>query len=678
MSVASTEPAVFLALVVIWQPATTKLPGGTFQLRSTVSLPVSARPKVNLPILAPDPVTPPSASDAAGARSGAAKNQKARAATRRVTIGLRAVRGNVGSLGSLAPEASVAIILRRWPDELNRDASARRSLPVPACLDELLGPTGYFTSCSASKSTRDESFRRPPLRARRGAPPARRARGRRSRARARRQGAGRPCTGSPSWRAPPATCRSSTGRSTLSSTSSCTRATSFIALYDEERQLINWPYYVDEFDNDVPDPNRWDAVRQRRGARPDRVCAPDRKATAPFGRADRELSETGEIDLIGALREDWLGVPLNSDDGRTVGVLAVQSYLPTFSYTEQDEELLAFVGQHVGVALSRARAIEETRQRNAELALINSVQEALAGELELQAIYDAVGEQDPRRVRRTGRRHRDLRRGLRAAPLPLHDRTRRALPGRADRADRLSQARDGDARAADDRGEHARGGRALRQPGVLSGELLKSALFVPLVVGERATGVISLQNIDREHAFTESDQQLLETLDGQFQRRARERAARARDAAAERGARADQQRSGVDRGRARPCRRSTTSVGDRIRDVFDAQVVDIAMLDETSGLLHFPYLFERGERWPAEPVAPIGFPSTCWRRVSRCSSPRTSMPRPSGTEAGSLAAVRCRSLVVFAPLVAGGRATGVISLQNIDREHAFSDPTSSS
>ena len=36
--------------------------------------------------------------------------------------------------------------------------------------------------------------------------------------------------------------------------------------------------------------------------------------------------------------------------------------------------------------------MHETRQRNAELALINSVQEALAGELELQAIYDVVGD----------------------------------------------------------------------------------------------------------------------------------------------------------------------------------------------------------------------------------------------------------------------------------------------
>jgi GAF domain-containing protein len=70
----------------------------------------------------------------------------------------------------------------------------------------------------------------------------------------------------------------------------------------------------------------------------------------------------------------------------------VQSYTKDVQYTEQDKELLAFVGQHVGAALSRARAFEETRQRNAELALINSVQEALAGELELQAIYGVVGD----------------------------------------------------------------------------------------------------------------------------------------------------------------------------------------------------------------------------------------------------------------------------------------------
>ena len=34
----------------------------------------------------------------------------------------------------------------------------------------------------------------------------------------------------------------------------------YIALYDEERRLISWPYVVDEVDTDLPDPNRWEQL----------------------------------------------------------------------------------------------------------------------------------------------------------------------------------------------------------------------------------------------------------------------------------------------------------------------------------------------------------------------------------------------------------------------------------
>ena len=43
-------------------------------------------------------------------------------------------------------------------------------------------------------------------------------------------------------------------------------------------------------------------------------------------------------------------------------------------------------------------------------------------------------------------------------------------------------------------------------------EMPKSLLFVPLLTGKEIKGYISLQNIDREHAFTQSDIRLLETL----------------------------------------------------------------------------------------------------------------------------------------------------------------------
>ncbi len=54
--------------------------------------------------------------------------------------------------------------------------------------------------------------------------------------------------------------------------------------------------------------------------------------------------------------------------------------------------LLTTLAGSLSVALENARLVHETRQRNAELALINSVQAAIAGELDPQAIYDLVGD----------------------------------------------------------------------------------------------------------------------------------------------------------------------------------------------------------------------------------------------------------------------------------------------
>ncbi len=183
----------------------------------------------------------------------------------------------------------------------------------------------------------------------------------------------------------------------------------FIALYDEERQLISWPYFVDEVDPDVPDPNRWEQFGSgdARGVTAYVLRTGKPQHISKAGITD--LVERGEVDLVGDLTEDWLGVPLSSDDGSKVGILAVQCYLPDFRFTEQDEELLAFVGQHVGAALSRARAIEETRQRNAELALINSVQEATRRRARAAGDLRRRRRQDPGGLRRPGRRHRHLR-----------------------------------------------------------------------------------------------------------------------------------------------------------------------------------------------------------------------------------------------------------------------------
>ena len=47
---------------------------------------------------------------------------------------------------------------------------------------------------------------------------------------------------------------------------------------------------------------------------------------------------------------------------------------------------------------------------------------------------------------------------------------------------------------------------------VLEGEEPKSLLFMPMIVGDEVTGIISLQNLDVENAFSESDVRLLSTI----------------------------------------------------------------------------------------------------------------------------------------------------------------------
>ena len=316
--------------------------------------------------------------------------------------------------------------------------------------------------------------------------------------------------------------------------------------------------------------------------------------------------------------------------------------------------------------------MHETRQRNAELALINSVQEAIAGELELQAIYDAVGN----RIRDVFDSEVVQISMLEESTGLLYD---RYLIERGERLEEEPWTPSGFSkfvletreplRIVDDLAtESERYGSEV----VEGSEVPKSVLFVPLVVGGKATGVISLQNVDREHAFSESDQQLLETLAGSLSvalenaRLVHETRQRNAELALINGV------QDAIAGELDP-QAIYDAVGDRIREIFDAQVVSIRTLDEATGLMHFAYIIERGERLQAEPMAPRGFS----KHVLASREPllivenmdteaeRYGSPTVPGTED--------TKSVLFVPLVAGGKATGVIALENIDREHAFGE-----
>ena len=448
----------------------------------------------------------------------------------------------------------------------------------------------------------------------------------------------------------------------------------YIALYDEERQLINWPYYADEVDDDVPDPNRWDAFGSGDARGTTAYVLRTGEPQLLSSERQKVLIEQGEVELVGVITEEsiWLGVPLKAE-GRTLGVLVVQSYTKDVQYTEQDKELLAVVGQNVGAAFSRARAIEETRQRNAELALINSVQDALAGELDLQAIYDIVGD----RIREvfdaqvvdigiydepSGLIHfpYTIERGVRFADEPL------ALIGFRKH---VMESRE-PLMIAESWPEL---GERYGNPNVLTGEPPKSALFVPLLVGRRATGVISLQNVDRKHAFSDADQRLLTTLAGSLSV-ALENArlvheTRQRNAELALINSVQQAIAGELDPQA-----IYDLVGDKLQEVFDAQVVDIGVFDLENEIVRYPYTIERGVRYPDEPAPLL---TSTNRALLETKAPVVihdveAWERERGEPVLVLQGEPARSMLI-APLGSGEEIRGRISLQNLDRTNAFSD-----
>jgi len=125
----------------------------------------------------------------------------------------------------------------------------------------------------------------------------------------------------------------------------------YVALYDEEADLISFPYFVDEEDHDdAPAPKK-----------------PGRGCTEYVLRTGRpllltpevftDLADRGEVVLIGPASADWLGVPLTAD-GKTTGVLVVQSYGSSPRHSEADLGILEFVSTQVSMAVMRRRAEE--------------------------------------------------------------------------------------------------------------------------------------------------------------------------------------------------------------------------------------------------------------------------------------------------------------------------------
>ncbi|HET6430784.1 bifunctional diguanylate cyclase/phosphodiesterase [Dyella sp.] len=132
----------------------------------------------------------------------------------------------------------------------------------------------------------------------------------------------------------------------------------YIALVDEDNQLLTFPYSVDEVDSVRPPRSHG------RGAT-EYVLRHGKPLLADPAEIDR-LVALGEIRQFGTRSVCWLGVPLVWNE-RVMGVLAVQSYSPEHTYSARDQELLTFVSYHIANALQRKHTTESLKQAYASL-----------------------------------------------------------------------------------------------------------------------------------------------------------------------------------------------------------------------------------------------------------------------------------------------------------------------
>lgn len=124
----------------------------------------------------------------------------------------------------------------------------------------------------------------------------------------------------------------------------------YIALYDDASDIVSFPYFVDEKDPS-PSPHRL-----KRGLT--EYVLRHGKPVLTTSELLKQLELSGEIELIGAYSETWMGVPLITHN-KVIGVVAVQSYSTAIQFTENEKNLLVYVSEQIAQQIYKKQAEEE-------------------------------------------------------------------------------------------------------------------------------------------------------------------------------------------------------------------------------------------------------------------------------------------------------------------------------
>jgi len=451
-----------------------------------------------------------------------------------------------------------------------------------------------------------------------------------------------------------------------------------IASFDLENKIEHFNYLFEDGQKVKAESRPINKVRQ---------LLIDKKKSIYIATEEQAKNEYGLSAIAGTkMSKSLLFVPLLS--GSIVkGYVSLQNVDKEHAFNDSDIRLLETLANSMSVALENARLfdetnrlLKETEQRTAELAVINSVQEGLAKELDIQGIYELVGDRlcdlfpdTQTLVIRTFNHesgiehfHYAIEKGVR---FPID-----ARPFNWSSKELIATKKPLDIRDNYLETAMKHGGT-----GVTKGQPPKSAVFVPMVVGDSVKGSVSLQNVDKENAFTDSDLRLLTTITNSMSVALEN--ARLFDET-NRLLKETEQRTAelavinsVQEGLVREMNMQAIYdlVGNRICQLFDTQTVLIRTFDHRLGQENWQYAIEKGQRLYSNPRPFI------WANQQLIKTKQPLLINENYVETakkfggtGVSKGLPPKS-ALFVPMVVGDVVRGSVSLQNVEKENAFTE-----
>ncbi|RFN60073.1 GAF domain-containing sensor histidine kinase [Marixanthomonas ophiurae] len=377
------------------------------------------------------------------------------------------------------------------------------------------------------------------------------------------------------------------------------------------------------------------------------------------------------------LPQSMLFVPLMV--GEVVkGCVSLQNLDKEQAFNSSDVRLLSTLANSMSVALENARLFNEAEQRNAELAVINGVQQGLVAEMDMQGIYELVGERirslfNAQVVAVSTFNHKE---GLEEFNYIFEDGQRFTLEPRPIDTLRKKIIISKKLLYLNENVDEMWTAITGEVPTVLPGtQFTKSALYVPMITGKEVRGYVSLQNVESENAFSESDIRLLSTL------------ANSMTVALENARLFNETARLLEETKQRATELHTVNkishalvsqldlksliklIGDQMLQTFNADIVYLAIHDRKANMLHFPYMYGEDDANSRE------FGNGITEKIIISKEPlliNEDMER-AYEEIKAEKKGKWVQSYLGVPIVIGDTATGVISVQSTERQNRFNE-----